>query len=123
MSRNLSNTVSSINSTEDKKGEVYREKSEDNESGSNELGREEIEPASPADLEDAVIANEKTLPKASGDSKRPGLSRVASHITTHSLTDPGPPPDGGLKAWVQVACSWLSVLATWGWVNCFGTYS
>ena len=48
------------------------------------------------------------------------LSRVASRLTTKSITDPGPAPDGGFKAWSQVALGWLAIATTWGWINCFG---
>ncbi|KAK5175732.1 uncharacterized protein LTR77_000871 [Saxophila tyrrhenica] len=48
------------------------------------------------------------------------LSRVSSRLTTRSLPDPGPPPDGGLKAWTQIACGWLAIFTCWGWINCFG---
>lgn len=94
----------------------------DDDSGSTEADQEEVEHVSPLDVENGAETNEKTVSKHSVESKRPTLSRVASRITTHSITDPGPPPDGGLQAWVQVAMSWLSVVATWGWVNCYGMY-
>lgn len=69
-----------------------------------------------------------------GDEKRPGtptsqvkstashtLSRVASRLTTKSITvDPGPAPDGGFTAWSQVALGWLAIATTWGWINCYG---
>lgn len=45
------------------------------------------------------------------------LERVASRVTTRDLEDPGPPPDGGLKAWTQVAMGWIVIFATWGYVN------
>ena len=48
------------------------------------------------------------------------LSRVSSRLTTRSLPDPGPPPDGGLKAWTQIACGWVAIATCWGWINCFG---
>ena len=48
------------------------------------------------------------------------LSRVSSRLTTRHITDPGPPPDGGLKAWTQIAMGWLAIVTTWGWINCFG---
>ena len=105
---------------EKKSNDLDRKPSPDNDSALTERELEEIEPATDPDLEYGVATEEKIPPKASSDSKRPGLSRIASHITTHSITDPGPPPDGGLKAWTQVAMSWLAVLSTWGWVNCFG---
>ena len=50
------------------------------------------------------------------------LARVSSHLTTRSITNPGPPPDGGLRAWTQVFCAWLAVTNTWGFVNSFGAF-
>jgi hypothetical protein len=49
------------------------------------------------------------------------LARVSSRLTTRSLPDPGPPPDGGWKAWTQIAAGWIAIFTTWGWINCFGT--
>lgn len=51
------------------------------------------------------------------------LSRVASRITTRDIVDPGPPPDGGVRAWVQVGMAFLLVSTTWGYVNSFGRFS
>ena len=50
------------------------------------------------------------------------LGRVASRLTTRSIMNPGPPPDGGLRAWTQVFCAWLAVTNTWGFVNSFGAF-
>ncbi|EJT82549.1 hypothetical protein GGTG_02522 [Gaeumannomyces tritici R3-111a-1] len=50
------------------------------------------------------------------------LTRVASHLTTRSLPEPPPPPDGGFRAWAQVACGWLVIFTTWGYVNAFGAF-
>lgn len=50
------------------------------------------------------------------------LARVASRITTRSIKDPGPPPDGGIVAWTQVLCAWFAVMHTWGFVNSFGAF-
>ncbi|KAF2707188.1 MFS general substrate transporter [Pleomassaria siparia CBS 279.74] len=50
------------------------------------------------------------------------IGRVASHLTTRSITNPGPPPDGGFRAWVQVFCAWLAIMNTWGFVNSFGAF-
>lgn len=41
------------------------------------------------------------------------LSRVASRLTTRDIVDPGPPPDGGLQAWLQVAMAWIICFCTW----------
>ena len=46
------------------------------------------------------------------------LSRVASRITTRDIAEPGPPPDGGVKAWTQVAMAFALTSSTWGYVNC-----
>ena len=50
------------------------------------------------------------------------LSRIASHLTTRSIRDPGPPPDGGFTAWLQCFLCWLVVLNTWGFVVSFGAF-
>src|SRR5262249_34054431 len=41
------------------------------------------------------------------------LSRIASRFSTRDIVDPGPPPDGGLKAWTQVAMGWVVCFCTW----------
>ena len=50
------------------------------------------------------------------------LSRVTCHVSTRSITDLGPPPNGGLKAWTQIAMGWLCVLVTWAGINSFGAF-
>jgi hypothetical protein len=50
------------------------------------------------------------------------LTKITSHLTTRSLVDPGPPPDGGLKAWTQCAMAWIVLFSTWGYVNAFGAF-
>ncbi|OCL12190.1 MFS transporter, MCP family, solute carrier family 16, member 10 [Glonium stellatum] len=50
------------------------------------------------------------------------LDRVISRLSTVSIIDPGPPPDGGLKAWTQVAMAFIVVFTTWGYVNSFGAF-
>jgi hypothetical protein len=50
------------------------------------------------------------------------LTRIVSHITTRSIPDPGPPPDGGIVAWTQIGCAWLAVVNSWGFVNSFGAF-
>ncbi len=79
-----------------------------------------IEPANIDSFGQEAVQDEKADRPQSTTSKRPTLSRVASRLTTRSIVDPGPAPDGGLKAWTQIAAGWLATLTTWGWVNCFG---
>ncbi|KAI1810609.1 MFS general substrate transporter [Poronia punctata] len=50
------------------------------------------------------------------------LAHVASRISTRTWPEPPPPPDGGLKAWTQVAMAFLVLFATWGYANSFGAY-
>lgn len=65
----------------------------------------------------------EALPKLSKKKSAPSvLARVSSHLTTRSIRDSGPPPDGGLQAWIQVVCAWLALANTWGFVNSFGAF-
>ncbi|KAK4223153.1 riboflavin transporter MCH5 [Podospora fimiseda] len=55
------------------------------------------------------------------------LSRVVSRVLTCQSTkkstwDPGPPPDGGIKAWTAVLCAHLVITNTWGIINSFGVF-
>ncbi|KAM3425167.1 hypothetical protein BST61_g7126 [Cercospora zeina] len=50
------------------------------------------------------------------------LAKVASRLTTHSIVDPPPPPDGGLHAWTQVAMGAIVAMTTWGLVNSYGAF-
>lgn len=71
------------------------------------------------------VTKEKQPPKVSLELKRT-VSRASNRLdrvfTTRSISDPGPPPDGGFKAWTQVACGWLVIFVTWGWVNSYGAF-
>jgi hypothetical protein len=81
---------------------------------------------------DAIRSNQIQRTESAAKSIRPStdlkrtasnvLSRVASRITTRSITNPPPPPNGGLHAWTQVACGGLVIMCTWGWVNSFGVF-
>lgn len=48
------------------------------------------------------------------------LTRTKSKAS--SWKDPGPPPDGGTKAWLQVVCGHLTVMSSWGLINSFGVF-
>lgn len=37
-------------------------------------------------------------------------------------SNPGPPPDGGSKAWITVACASLAIMNTWGFINTYGVF-
>lgn len=57
--------------------------------------------------------------KGTNRAARSVLSRTRS---TSSWIDPGPPPDGGLRAWTQSAMGHLVVFNTWGYINSFGVF-
>lgn len=48
--------------------------------------------------------------------------RVLSRTTSKSSFNPGPPPDGGLRAWIVVATGHLVIMNTWGYINSFGVF-
>ena len=51
------------------------------------------------------------------------LGKVLSKTRScNSIPDPGPPPDGGFRAWAQVLAGHLTVLNTWGYINSFGVF-
>lgn len=51
------------------------------------------------------------------------ISRTISRLTRQSTNyDPGPPPDGGVKAWTAVFCAHLVITNTWGIINSFGVF-
>ncbi|RDW77536.1 hypothetical protein BP6252_05589 [Coleophoma cylindrospora] len=50
------------------------------------------------------------------------LTKVISTRTAKSLPELAPPPDGGTKAWTQVAMGFLVVFCTWGYMNAFGSF-
>ncbi|KAI8947539.1 major facilitator superfamily domain-containing protein [Xylaria longipes] len=70
--------------------------------------------------------NEKpSISRASEDLRRTAsnvLAQVASRMTTRTWPEPPPPPDGGLKAWIQVAMGFFAIFSTWGYANSFGAY-
>ena len=71
--------------------------------------RELFEPVN--DGKEGIATNSQSL-----DLKRTAsrASNVLERVfTTRSIVDPGPPPDGGWKAWSQVACGWIVLFTTW----------
>lgn len=48
--------------------------------------------------------------------------RVVTRTSTKSSWNPGPPPDGGAKAWTQAAMGHLVIMNTWGFINSFGVF-
>lgn len=69
--------------------------------------------------------SEKSNIRPSGDLRTTAsnaLSNVLSRLSTRIQDEPPPPPDGGVRAWTQVACCFLVIFTTWGYVNSFGAF-
>jgi MFS family permease len=54
------------------------------------------------------------------EDQKPTLSRILSRHSSHF--DPGPAPDGGTQAWIQVLCTHLTIFTTFGFFTSFGVY-
>ncbi|CAI7608975.1 unnamed protein product [Penicillium manginii] len=51
------------------------------------------------------------------------VARTLSAVRTReSGKEIGPPPDGGLQAWLQVALGHMIIFNTWGYINSFGVF-
>ena len=86
----------------------------------------------PSDSEEIIPEDDK--PRDSGrdepqirsaevSSSQGGILRTLSKTLSRTSTiDPGPPPDGGLKAWTQALMGHLVVFNTWGYINSFGVF-
>lgn len=74
----------------------------------------------------------KELPSAAlvrTQSKAHSIKKVGSRLTkiitarsNADIIDPGPPPDGGLKAWTQALMGHLVVFNTWGMISSFSVF-
>ena len=59
--------------------------------------------------------------KGAIETSQSGRTESLLHYVSRSpTTDSGPPPDGGLQAWLQVLFVHLSILNSWGLVNSYG---
>ncbi|RYO91731.1 hypothetical protein DL764_008244 [Monosporascus ibericus] len=83
---------------------------------------EAIERASHEVEREGTSTKETTDIRPSGELRRTAsnvLFQVTSRMTTRSLPEPLPPPDGGVKAWTQVAMAWLVMIY---YLGVFQTY-
>jgi len=94
-------------------------------SASSQDDLDDIERVSTQDREADEDISEKQPPRVSLELKRTAsrASNILERVfTTRSITNPPPPPDGGLQAWIQVACGWFVIFTSWGWVNSYGAF-
>jgi MFS family permease len=50
------------------------------------------------------------------------LQRVVTGRSLSSRADPGPPPDGGLQAWLTAVAGLCVVFNSWGYIQTFGVF-
>jgi len=68
----------------------------------------------------SMTSEKHTLPQQALEN---GTARDANAVKQKpSPISPGPPPDGGLAAWLQVACSWLIFFDVLGILNTYGQF-
>lgn len=71
------------------------------------------------EIEEAIESTEQHQQQEK--TSAPGLARVLSRRSAASF-DPGPAPDGGITAWIQVLCTHLTIFTTFGFFTSFGVY-
>lgn len=71
---------------------------------------------------DAISEQSKGVATTSDAVSTGILSKTLSRVRTKDSIDPGPPPDGGLKAWLVVAAGHLVLFNVWGSINSFGLF-
>ena len=93
---------------------------------------EEVKKEAEEGQETARSSNEPDLGGQIIDEENIGLEQDQRHKRTARrkyaifpalpLDDPGPPPDGGLTAWLQVVAGHLMCFVTWGLITSFGVF-
>lgn len=77
------------------------------------------------EIQEAVEAREHEIDSSEKTAGNPanGMSRVFSRKSAaSSWKDPGPAPDGGTTAWIQVLCTHMTVFNTFGFFTSFGVF-
>lgn len=77
------------------------------------------------EYEEEELARISTQVSRTASARPKSLRRITKTITARSnasVIDPGPPPDGGVKAWTQVAMGMLVITNTWGMTASFGVF-
>jgi hypothetical protein len=63
-----------------------------------------------------------TRTKSGYELKEGTVSKVLSRLRTNENIEPGPAPDGGLRAWSMAAAAHLVLFNIWGMINSFGLF-
>lgn len=75
--------------------------------------------------EESDIERIPTHRSRAASTRAKSLKQITKTITARSnasVVDPGPPPDGGVKAWTQVVMGMLVITNTWGMTATFGVF-
>lgn len=68
------------------------------------------------------IARTPTQASYTPQRKLAALAKTLTARSNASVIDPGPPPDGGSKAWTQACMGHLVILNSWGMIATFGVF-
>lgn len=74
------------------------------------------------ELEEAEESQHHEPPADAKTTSNPLTRTLSRRSAASSWIDPGPPPDGGLQAWIQVACTHLTIFTTFGYTTAFGVF-
>lgn len=77
--------------------------------------------AANADIEKQDQAENRNVQQPLDKSDQNPIARVLSRRSAVSF-DPGPAPEGGVTAWIQVFCTHLTILSTFGFFTSFGVF-
>ncbi|ROV88401.1 hypothetical protein VPNG_10295 [Cytospora leucostoma] len=70
-----------------------------------------------------IIGESRNRPAEPKSGLKPEPSRSDLEVSgSTSIVVPGPPPDGGSQAWLQVLIAHLVIFNTWGYINSFGVF-
>ncbi|UKZ59189.1 uncharacterized protein TrAtP1_000507 [Trichoderma atroviride] len=79
------------------------------------------------DVSDLGLINSERSSSRDAEERPEPLSKILTNVSSvfrpvDITSDPGPPPDGGKRAWAQVIAGHMIVLNTWGYISSFGVF-
>ncbi|UKZ86031.1 uncharacterized protein TrAFT101_001870 [Trichoderma asperellum] len=79
------------------------------------------------DVSELGLASSEKSSYRDAEERREPLSRILTNVSSvlrpvDITSDPGPPPDGGKRAWAQAIAGHMVVLNTWGYISSFGVF-
>lgn len=88
---------------------------------------QQLEPKEKPDVSELGLINSERSSSRDAEERQEPLSKILTNVSSvfrpvDIASDPGPPPDGGTRAWAQTIAGQMVVLNTWGYVNSFGVF-